>query len=259
MTTSMSSQQRVAVVTGGSRGIGRAIALELARRGDFVIINYVQGANQAAATIATIEAAGGRGRAIRADVARPEQVRDLFQTVFHDHGRVDVLVNNAGITRDEFFLMMKPASWDVVLNVNLHGVYYCCKAVSRAMCAAGQGVIINIGSGSGISPRLGQVNYGATKAALLGFTRSLARELAPKGVRALVVAPGFTRTEMSQVVPADSVETTLRLIPLGRWGLPEEIATVVDFMASDDAAQITGQTIVVDGGRTAGEQDFFCT
>jgi 3-oxoacyl-[acyl-carrier protein] reductase len=168
-------------------------------------------------------------------------------------------VNNAGITRDEFFLMMKPATWEMVLNVNLNGVYYCCKAVARAMCAAGRGVIINIGSGSGISPRMGQVNYGATKSALIGFTRSLARELAPKGVRALVVAPGFTRTEMSQVVPADSVETSLRLISLGRWGLPEEIATVVGFMASDDAAQITGQTIVADGGRTAGEQDFFST
>jgi 3-oxoacyl-[acyl-carrier protein] reductase len=247
---------RVAVVTGGSRGLGRAIGLELARRGAFVVVNFQRNAKEAEKTLAAIEAAGGHGKIRQADVSKPDQVQAMFQEIFKEHKRVDILVNNAGISRDELFVPMRKESWEDLLNTNLHAVFHCCRAVVRNMCAARRGVIINIGSGSGISPRPGQVNYSSSKAGLLGFSKSLAREVAAKGVRVLVVAPGFTETEMSGIVSPQAMQYSLSMIPLGRWGRPEELAAVVGFMASDDAAYIVGQTIIVDGGRAAGEQEW---
>jgi 3-oxoacyl-[acyl-carrier protein] reductase len=249
-------ENRVAVVTGASRGIGRAIALELARRGAFVIVNYQRNAQEAGKTLAAIEADGGRGTIRQADVSNAGQIQAMFQEILKEHKRVDILVNNAGITRDELFLTMRKESWQDLIETDLTAVFHCSKAVIRSMVAARRGVIINIGSGSALSPRPGQVNYSSAKSGLIGFSRSLAREVAHKGVRVLVVAPGFTETEMAGAVSREAMEYSLSMIPMGRWGRPEELASVVGFMASDDAAYIVGQTIIVDGGRAAGEQDF---
>jgi 3-oxoacyl-[acyl-carrier protein] reductase len=247
---------RVAVVTGGSRGLGRAIAVELARRGAFVVVNYNRNAKEAEKTLSLAAAVGGRGQSCRADVSKPDQVRALFQEVFASQGRVDILVNNAGLTRDEYFVSMRNQSWDDLINIHLHALFHCCQAVVRAMCAARRGVIINLTSGAAFSPIPGQVNYTASKAGMVGFTRSLAREVADKGVRVLTVAPGFFRTDMTEALDAGIVEQVVRLTPLGRFGQAEELAAVVGFLASDDAAYLTGQTVVVDGGRGAIEADY---
>jgi 3-oxoacyl-[acyl-carrier protein] reductase len=247
---------RIAVVTGGSRGLGRAITLELSRRGAFVAINYQRNDAEAEKTLHLVEAEGGRAQLYRGDIRDPEAVRPMFDAITKDHGKIGILINNAGITRDSFFVLMRPQDWDDLLATNLNAVFHCCKAVIRGMCAAKRGVIINIGSGSSLSPRPGQVNYSSAKASLIGLSRSLAREVADKGVRVLVVAPGFTETEMSGAIPTQAAEASVRMIPLQRWGRPEELARVVGFFASDNASYITGQTIVVDGGRQAIEQDF---
>ena len=249
---------RVAVVTGASRGLGRSIAVELARRGAFVVINFRSPSSvpEVDKTLALMAAAGGQGRGYQTDVSKPDQVQAMFKELYKDHKKIDILINNAGITRDEYFLMMRPQDWDDLLATNLNAVFYCSKAVIRNMCATKRGVIINIGSGSALVAMPGQVNYSATKAGLLGFSRSLAREVADKNVRVLVVAPGFTESEMSGAIPTQAAEASVRMIPLQRWGRPEELARVVGFFASDDASYITGQTIIVDGGRQAIEQDF---
>ncbi|MCC6509579.1 MAG: 3-oxoacyl-ACP reductase FabG [Pirellulaceae bacterium] len=256
MTGQAESKRPVALVTGGSRGIGRATSLELAQRGYFVVVNYVSHAESAESTLAEIMRRGGQGAIAQADVSDYDATQSCVQRIQKEHGPIKVLVNNAGITRDGMFMMMTEKSWTRVMQVNLDAVFNCCKAVSRTMVAKRQGVIINIGSGSGISPRAGQVNYSTSKSAVIGFTRSLARELAPHHVRALVVAPGFTRTEMADAVSPSAIAESLRLIPMGRWGQPEEIAKVIGFMASDDAGFITGTTVVVDGGRAGAEQDY---
>jgi 3-oxoacyl-[acyl-carrier protein] reductase len=247
---------RVALVTGGSRGLGKAISLELARKGAFVAINYNRNSEEALKTLDLVQAAGSDGALFRADAGSAAAVASMFDDLLRKKGRIDILVNNAGITRDEPFPMMRQESWRMVLETDLHSVYLCCKAAIRPMCAARRGVIINIGSGSGISPRPGQVNYSAAKSAVIGFTRSLAREAARNNIRVLVVAPGFTATDMSQSLPASVIEASLKKIPLGRWGLPEEVASVVAYLATDDASFITGNTMIVDGGRAAAEQDF---
>jgi 3-oxoacyl-[acyl-carrier protein] reductase len=250
---------RVAVVTGGSRGLGRAMVLELGQRGAFVIINYRRNKREAARTLEALQAEGGSGATHAADVTDPEQVELMFKQIYETHGRVDILVNNAGITRDTYFLLMRPENWTDVVATHLHAPFYCTKAVVRAMCAAGRGVVINIGSGAALVPMPGQVNYSASKAGLLGFTRSLAREVAGKGVRVLHVAPGFFQTEMTELLDGAFIEETHRLTPLGRWGRPDEVASVVGFLASDDAASITGQTVLLDGGRGVVEVEYgFC-
>ncbi|HEX9282709.1 MAG TPA: 3-oxoacyl-ACP reductase FabG [Gemmatimonadales bacterium] len=247
---------RIAVVTGGSRGLGRAMALELARRGAFVIVNYKRNRREAAKTLEAIQAAGGEGATYAADVTNPEHVEQMFRDIYATHGRVDILVNNAGVTRDVYFLMMTSKNWEDPIRTHLDAVFYCAKAVIRAMCAAGHGVVINIGSGAALVPMPGQVNYSASKAGLLGFTRSLAREVADKGVRVLHIAPGFFRTEMTELLDPAFIQETYRLTPLGRWGHPDEVASVVGFLASDDAASITGQTILLDGGRGVVECEY---
>jgi 3-oxoacyl-[acyl-carrier protein] reductase len=246
----------VALVTGGSRGIGRAISLELASRGHFVIVNYVSQRDKAEETLQTIRDRGGCGMIYQADVTIAEEVQRLFKDIYREHRRVDVLINNAGVTRDEVFMMMNAAQWQKVVDTNLNAVFHCSKAAVRLMVPQKRGVIVHIGSGSGLSPRRGQVNYSTTKSAILGFSRSLAREVAGHGVRVLVVAPGFTRTEMADSVPPSVVSESLRMIPMGRWGKPEEIANVVGFACSEDAGFLTGVTLVVDGGRAGAEQDY---
>ena len=248
--------REVAVVTGGSRSLGRAICLELASRGFFVIVNYRSQEKEARETVAQIEAAGGSGRILRADIAQPAEVQQMFRQIYEQEKRVDILVNNAGITRDGYFIGMRSEMWHDVIQTNLNGTFYACKAVVRSMCAAGRGVIINIGSGAALSPRAGQINYAAAKSSLIGFSKSLAREVANKGVRVLVVAPGFIDTDMSRILPANITQQTLDLIPLGRWGKPEEIAAVVGFVSSPEAAGLTGQTLIIDGGRGAVESDY---
>ncbi len=252
----MSTPRKVALVTGGSRGIGRHVSLELAARGYFVAINFVRDRESAEATLAELEAAGGSGALFQADVTVPEQVQAMVKAIAASQRRIDVLVNNAGVTRDSVFMMMNSENWLKVLDTNMNSVFHCCKAVIRYMIAQKSGVIVNIGSGSGISPRLGQTNYSTTKSGIIGFTRSLAREVANNGVRVLTVAPGFTRTEMADSVSASAVAESLRMIPMGRWGMPQEIAKVVGFVASEDAAYLNAVTIIVDGGRAGAEQDF---
>jgi 3-oxoacyl-[acyl-carrier protein] reductase len=249
-------ERQVAIVTGASRGLGRAIASELAGRNMHVVINYNSNEKEALKTLVQVEAAGGSGEVMRADVADAGAVQRMIADIQRRHGRIDLLVNNAGIVRDELFLSMREQSWRQVLGVNLDGVYNCCRAVIRGMCAASRGVIINIGSSSSVAPRAGQVNYGASKSSLIGFSKSLAREVAPRGVRVLVVAPGFVETDMSNAVPQHVIEETLRMIPLGRWARPEEIAELIGFIAFDAGGYITGQTLVIDGGRMAVENDF---
>ena len=248
--------KRVALITGGSRGIGRSICLEQAARGDFVVVNYKSKTEEAESVLDEIRACGGDGDIFQADVTDAKQVQAMFKDIQKNHGFVEVLINNAGITRDSLMMRMSTANWQQVVDTNLNAVYHCCKSASRTMAAKGRGVIVCIGSGSGLSPRAGQVNYSSTKSALLGFVRSLARELAPKGVRCLTVAPGFTKTEMAAAIPSEAVEESLRMIPMNRWGYPEEIAQVVGFATSPEAKSITGITMVVDGGRAGMEQDF---
>lgn len=246
----------VALVTGASRGLGRAIAIELAGRGHHVIVNYKKNQREAEETLGQIVEQGGAATLFQADVSQPDQVQKMFQAVFKAHRRLDMLINNAGITRDEYFLTMRQQSWDDVIVSDLGSVLYCCKQAVGLMAGARRGVIVNIGSSSALSARPGQVNYGTAKSALLGFSRTLARELAGKGVRVLVVAPGFTATPMTEALPQEVVRETLARIPLRRWGTPLEIARAVAFFASDAGRCYSGQTIVIDGGRTAYEQEF---
>jgi 3-oxoacyl-[acyl-carrier protein] reductase len=254
--TDQSLAGRIAIVTGASRGVGRAIAVKLASAGAYVAVNYRQSSSEAELTLRRIQEAGGTGALYPADVRDAGQIAALVDTVYRQHGRIDILVNNAGIARDHYFLLMPAESWHTVIDTDLNGVFTCTRAVVRRMCSAKRGVIITIGSGSGLSPRPGQVNYSCAKSALIGYSRSLACELAPYGIRVNVVAPGFTATAMSEALTATIVDESLRMIPLGRWAQPDEVSAAVAFAVSDDAAFLTGQTLVIDGGRTALEQEY---
>ncbi len=240
--------ERVALVTGGSRGIGRAIAQSLATTGATVVVNYR--GNQAAAdeTVASIEAAGGKALAIQADVAKAEDVERLFKDVMERFGRIDILVNNAGITRDTLMLRMKDEDWDAVMDTNLRGLFLCTRAALRPMTRARWGRIINITSVVGLMGNAGQANYAAAKAGIIGFSKSVAREIGSRSITVNAVAPGFIDTELTAVLGADTREALVKQIPLGRLGTPEDVAGVVTFLASDYAAYITGQTFNSDGG-----------
>ena len=248
---------RVAVVTGASRGLGRSMAIDLGSRGATVVCNYVSDSSTPLAeeTLRMVREVGGDGMIYQTDVSDNAAVQKMFMTIFKTYKRVDFLINNAGLTRDEYFMVMRADSWKRLMEVHLDAIYYCTKAVIRQMCAAKKGVIVNIGSGSAVVAMPGQVNYSATKAGLFGFTRSLAREVADKGVRVMHLAPGFFKSEMSDVLTAEFIKETFRVTPLGRWGLPEELAKLVSFVCSDDAAYLNGQTITIDGGRNAVEPD----
>jgi 3-oxoacyl-[acyl-carrier protein] reductase len=249
--------EQVAVVTGASRGLGREMAIELSRQGAFVVVNHSSERSLGAAeeTLERIRAAGGDGQTAQADVSDETQVKEMFRQIFKDRKRVDILINNAGITRDAYFMMMRPVDWERTVKVHMDAVYFCSKAVIRQMCAAKRGVIINIGSGSALVAMPGQVNYSATKAGLLGFTRSLAREVADKNVRVMHVAPGFFKSDMTETLPPEFIDETYEMTPLGRWGLPEELSKVITYLVTDDARQFTGHSFVIDGGRGAIEAD----
>jgi 3-oxoacyl-[acyl-carrier protein] reductase len=239
---------QVAVVTGGSRGIGRAIAQALAAMQAHVIINYV--ANQAAAedTRRNIEAAGGEATIRCFDVADAAGTEQAFNSILDECGRIDILVNNAGVTRDTLVLRMKEEDWQQVLQVNLSGMYHCSKAALRPMIRQRRGRIINITSMIGITGNAGQVNYAAAKAGAIGMTKALAREVASRGITVNAVAPGFIDTEMTQGLSAQAKAELARQIPLGRWGTPQDVADCVGFLVSSRASYITGQVLQVNGG-----------
>ncbi len=247
--SAMSMQGKVALVTGASRGIGRAIAVALCRAGATVVCTSTkEGGTQD--TLAACEGLPGKAIAAVCDVADAAQVEALAKGLLDAHGKLDVLVNNAGITRDGVFLRMSEADFDAVLQTNLRGPFLVCKAFARAMAKARGGRIINIGSVVGLTGNSGQANYAASKAGLVGFTKSLAQELAGRGVTANCIAPGFITTDMTAKIPEDLKAGMLSQIPLGRFGQPEDIAEATLFLCSDAASYITGQTLVVDGGMT---------
>ena len=239
---------KAALVTGGGRGIGRAIARELAAAGAAVTVNYRGNSAAAEETAAAIVAAGGEATAARADVGDADQVEAMVKAAIARHGRLDILVNNAGITRDTLLLRMKDEDFDQVLATNLRGVFLCTRAVLRQMSKQRAGRIVNITSVIGLIGNAGQANYAAAKAGVIGFTRATAREIAARNVTVNAVAPGFIETEMTDVLGEETRRAILESIPLGRLGQPEEVARLVTFLASDAAAYITGQTFSVDGG-----------
>lgn len=239
-------RQQVAIVTGASRGIGRAIALSLAAEGANVVVNYASSSSAAKEVVAEIEAAGGSAIAIPADVSDAAQVDTLVNAVVDKWKRIDVLVNNAGITRDTLLLRMKPEDWQAVIDLNLTGVFLCTKAVSKIMLKQRSGRIINIASVAGQMGNPGQANYSAAKAGAIGFTKTVAKELASRGIIVNAVAPGFITTDMTSNIDSEDI---LKYIPLSRYGKPEEVAGMVRFLAADPAAgYITGQVFNVDGG-----------
>ena len=244
----MNFSGKTAVVTGGSRGLGRAVCLELAAGGANVVLCYA--GNEAAAneTVAACEALGARAVAVRCDVADSAQVKPLMDTALQTFGRIDILVNNAGITRDGLLMMMKEDDFDAVIDTNLKGAFLCMKAVARQMMKQRYGRIVNLSSVVGLRGNAGQVNYAASKAGIIGMTKSLAKELASRGVTVNAVAPGFMETDMTAAMPEAAKTATLAAIPMGRMGAVEDVAKTVAFLASEEAGYITGQVIAVDGG-----------
>ncbi|MFM7383241.1 MAG: 3-oxoacyl-[acyl-carrier-protein] reductase [Microcystaceae cyanobacterium] len=242
----MTTSNSVAIVTGASRGIGRATALALASSGVKVVVNYAQSQPAATAVVQAIEAQGGTAIALKADVSQVKEVEQLIEQTLEQWGRIDILVNNAGITRDNLLLRMKLEDWQAVMDLNLTGVFLCTKAVAKILIKQRQGRIINITSVAGLMGNPGQANYSAAKAGVIGFTKSIAKELASRGITANAVAPGFIATDMTEDLKADEI---LKFIPLARYGQPEEVAGMIRFLAVDPAAAyITGQVFNVDGG-----------
>jgi len=238
---------KVAVVTGASRGIGRATALALAVEGASVVVNYARSSAAADEVVAAITENGGSAIALQADVADADQVDALIKATMDKWGRVDVLVNNAGITRDTLLLRMKPEDWQAVIDLNLTGVFLCTRAVSKIMLKQRAGRIINIASVAGLMGNPGQANYSAAKAGVIGLTKTVAKEMAARGVTVNAVAPGFIKTDMTEDLP--NTEEILKYIPLGRYGEAEEVAGLIRFLAADPAAAyITGQVLTIDGG-----------
>ncbi|MEM9162436.1 MAG: 3-oxoacyl-[acyl-carrier-protein] reductase [Cyanobacteria bacterium P01_F01_bin.4] len=240
-------QDKVAIVTGASRGIGRATALALAAEGASVVVNYARSSAAADEVVAQIAEQGGSAIALQADVSKADDVDALFKAAMEKFSRVDVLVNNAGITRDTLLLRMKPEDWQAVIDLNLTGVFLCTRAVSKIMLKQRSGRIINISSVAGLMGNPGQANYSAAKAGVIGFTKTVAKELASRSVTVNAVAPGFIATDMTEDL--SNTEEILKFIPLGRYGQVDEVAGLIRFLAADPAAAyITGQVMNVDGG-----------
>ena len=238
---------KIAIVTGASRGIGRGIALALAEAGATVVC-AARDLAKLEAVVAEIAAAGGKANAHVVDVSSRESIEALIAATITAHGRIDVLVNNAGITRDTLLLRMKPADWDDVMATNLTSVFISTQAVMKPMLKQRAGSIINIGSVVGLTGNAGQANYAAAKAGLIGFSKSVAREVASRGIRVNVVTPGFIETDMTAAMPEAAKQAMLATVPLGRTGTPADIAGLVVYLASDASAYVTGQTVSVDGG-----------
>ncbi len=248
MEATLSLEGKVAVVTGASRGIGRAIAVELAKRGAAVVVNYNRSADKAQEVVETIRNAGGKAEAFQADVSYFDQAKALIDFAVKTFGGLHILVNNAGITRDNLIMLMKEEDWDEVIRVNLKSTFNCSKAAVRHMMRKRWGRIINITSVSGQIGNAGQTNYSASKAGQIGFTKALAREVASRNITVNAIAAGYIETDIWEGVPEDAIKSLMSMIPLGRKGEPEEIAYAAAFLASDQAAYITGQVLGVDGG-----------
>ncbi len=239
---------KTALVTGGSRGIGRAVCLELAKGGAGVVLCYAGSETAAGETVRAAEALGARALAVRCDVSDAGQVSGMVDAVLHGFGRIDILVNNAGITRDNLLMRMSEEDFDAVIAANLKGTFLCMKAVSRLMLKQRYGRIVSLSSVVGLRGNAGQVNYAASKAGIIGMTKSLAKELAGRNVTVNAVAPGFIGTDMTAAMPEAARDAVLASIPMNRMGTAEEAARAVAFLASDEAAYITGQVLAVDGG-----------
>lgn len=244
----MENVEKAALVTGASRGIGRAVAIALAKEGYAVAVNYAGSQKAAEDVKAAIEAEGGRAIVIQGDVSKAEDVEKVFAAVKAEFGRLDVLVNNAGITRDSLLLRMKEENWDAVIDTDLKSGFLAIKAAAPIMMKQRKGAIINIASVVGITGNVGQINYSAAKAGVIGMTKTAAKELAARGIRVNAVAPGFIETSMTDVIPEKIREDMIHSVPLGRMGQAEDVANAVCFLASEEASYITGQVLKVDGG-----------
>lgn len=241
-------EEKVAVVTGASRGIGRGIALALAREGAMVVVNYNGSAARAEEVVTTIKESGGRAAAVQCDVSDFEAAKEFYANVVKEYGRIDILVNNAGITKDNLIMKMSEEEFQSVIQTNLAGTFHGVKFVSRPMMKQRGGRIINIASVAGVVGNMGQANYSASKAGVIGLTKSMAKELASRNITVNAIAPGFVETEMTDVLSDSVKEAAVATIPLGRFGQVEDIAETAIFLASDRAKYITGQVICVDGG-----------
>ena len=244
----MNLEGKAALVTGASRGIGREIALELARQGANVAVNFSGSEAKANEVVDEIKALGREAFAVKCDVSNAEQVTEMVKGTIASFGKLDILVNNAGITRDNLLMRMKEEEWDDVININLKGVFLCTKAVTRQMMKQRVGRIINIASIVGVSGNPGQANYVAAKAGVIGLTKTTAKELASRNITVNAIAPGFITTDMTDKLPEEVKTEMLKQIPLARLGEPKDIAKITAFLASDDSSYITGQTLHIDGG-----------
>lgn len=244
----MLNEKRVALVTGSSDGIGKAIAIELSKRNTIVIVNYNRNKEKALDTLSEIKKLGGEASAVKADVSNEKEVLSMFNLIKKEYGQLDILVNNAGIIKDNYLLMMSKSTFYDVIETNLMGCFYCTKAALRIMCSQKQGAILNISSTSGLIGQEGQANYSASKGGIISFTKSVAKEYAKYNIRANVICPGFIDTNMTKPKKELLISSYGDLIPLKRFGKPEEVACAARFLLSEDSSYITGQVLTVDGG-----------